>query len=97
MLSAPLPGAAGAAGLKAHLFANCGGLVDVDVSRTLKSDPKLLGLGLLDETRAAVGCGLCFAPANFARIELNYGSVLKAKPCDLIKRLSFSITASFGS
>ncbi|KAK7242414.1 sorting and assembly machinery component [Aureococcus anophagefferens] len=94
LLSAPLPGAPGAQGARGHVFANAGGLVDADL---LYAGPRALAKDLAHETRAAAGVGLSFAPANFARLELNYAWVLRAQQCDLVKRLQFAITGSFGS
>ena len=93
LLSAPLPANPGASGFKAHVFANCGALLDADL---VQSSPNALARDLLKETRASAGVGLSFAPANFARVELNYGWVLRSMPCDLVKRLQFAITGSFG-
>ena len=94
LLSAPLPGAPGAQGARGHVFANAGGLVDADL---LYAGPTALAKDLATETRAAAGVGLSFSPANFARLELNYAWVLRAQQCDLVKRLQFAITGSFGS
>ena len=94
LLSAPLPGAPGAQGARGHVFANAGGLVDADL---LYAGPRALAKDLAHETRAAAGVGLSFSPANFARLELNYAWVLRAQQCDLVKRLQFAITGSFGS
>ena len=37
------------------------------------------------------------APAAFARLELNYGWVLRARPGDVAKGLQFGVSAAFGS
>jgi outer membrane protein assembly factor BamA len=49
------------------------------------------------ETRLSCGLGLALAPAAFARLELNYGWVLRARPGDVAKGLQFGVSAAFGS
>ena len=47
------------------------------------------------KARVAAGVGLVYAPAHFARVELNYAWILKSEACDQIKRLQFGIAGSF--
>ena len=88
LLSAPLPGAAGARGLKAHAFLDTGALADCAA---------LLAPGALArDARASCGVGLALAPADVARVEVNCGWLLRSQPGDLGKRLSLGISATYG-
>lgn len=89
ILSAPIPGDLGRHGLRALAFLDGGGLLAPGAPATLAS--------LMAETRLACGVGLALAPAAFARLELNYGWVLRARPGDVAKGLQFGVSAAFGS
>ena len=89
ILSAPVPGDLGRHGLRALAFLDAGGLLAPGARASLTS--------LMAETRLSCGLGLALAPAAFARLELNYGWVLRARPGDVAKGLQFGVSAAFGS
>ena len=89
LLSAPVPGDLGRHGLRALAFLDAGGLLAPGARASLTS--------LMAETRLSCGLGLSLAPAAFARLELNYGWVLRARPGDVAKGLQFGVSAAFGS
>ena len=70
-------------------FLDAGGLLAPGARASLTS--------LMAETRLSCGLGLALAPAAFARLELNYGWVLRARPGDVAKGLQFGVSAAFGS
>ena len=76
-------------GLRALAFLDAGGLLAPGARASLPS--------LMAETRLSCGLGLALAPAAFARLELNYGWVLRARPGDVAKGLQFGVAAAFGS